>query len=353
MRSAAIQNVYKIALSLTIATLGLINPATAPDLAAQQQEIVYAGWGGSWQKSLREHVLDPFQAETGIRVKDVGGVSLAKIKAMVESKNTEWDVTDVIGQWLIVGEKEGLFEKLDLKGFDPSGFPPKSIYPIAVAVDTYGIGLGYNTNSFKGRAAPGSWKDFWDVKNFPGRRAVFDNPRYMLEFALLADGVPMDKLYPIDVDRAFRKLDELKPHISLYFRNFEQANQVLADGSIELSLVGTARILLLIKDGAPLKLVWNGGVNSYDYLAVPKHAKNRAAAMKFVEWYFSNPKAQAAMAMDFSQGPVHPKGLDYLPESKRNEMPTAHLAETVFLNTEWWADNLEAMEKRWNEWKLK
>ena len=153
--------------------------------------------------------------------------------------------------------------------------------------------MGYNTDAFKGRPAPQSWADFWNVEKFPGGRAVFDKPRYMLEFATLADGVPKDKLYPIDIDRAFRKLDELKPHITLFFRQFDQARQLLATGAVTMSVASPAVISEAKRQGAPVEMVWNQGVVAYDYLTIPKGTKNKSAAMKYIAWYANNGEAQA------------------------------------------------------------
>ena len=45
--------------------------------------------------------------------------------------------------------------------------------------------------------------DFFDLKKYPGKRMLRKNSQAMVEMALLADGVPKDKLYPLDVPRAF------------------------------------------------------------------------------------------------------------------------------------------------------
>lgn len=339
-----------------LATIGLAALAVSfawPSIAQAPTKFVYSGWGGSWQKSMRDAVFGPFEKETGIKATDVSGSSLAKLKQMVESGNVEWDVVDIIGSWLIVGKRENLFEKLDLSGVDTKGFPPRSVYDTSIAVDSYTVAFAYNTNAFKDRKAPQSWADFWNVKDFPGRRAMFDNPRGTLEFALLADGVPMDKLYPLDVDRAFRKLDELKPSISFYFKQWEQGGQTLADGSVAMSIFTTARAFPMMQQGAPIQIVWNGGESAYDYLVIPRGAKNREAAQKFIAWYANNPKAQADLAKTFAQGPTHPKGLDYLTPAEAEQMSAAHAHETFAINWEWWADNLDRTEERWNEWKLK
>src|SRR3546814_20081773 len=74
--------------------------------------------------------------------------------------------------------------------------------------------IGYDGDRIKG-PGPQSWADFWDMKRFPGKRGMRRTPNYSLEFALMADGVPADRVYPMlrtpaGVDRAIRKLDEIR-----------------------------------------------------------------------------------------------------------------------------------------------
>ena len=78
------------------------------------------------------------------------------------------------------------------------------------------------------------------MKAFPGPRSLENSPKGNLEFALLADGVAPDKLYPLDVDRAFKKLDQIKHHIPVWWTNGAQHVQLLIDGEVSMSSCGTA-----------------------------------------------------------------------------------------------------------------
>ena len=50
-----------------------------------------------------------------------------------------------------------------------------------------------------------------------------------LEFALIADGVPMDKVYPIDIDRAFKSLSRIKSAVPKFWDTGALSSQMLAD----------------------------------------------------------------------------------------------------------------------------
>ena len=55
------------------------------------------------------------------------------------------------------------------------------------------------------------WADLFDTAKIPGKRTFYKwSAPGVLEIALLADGVAPDKLYPLDLDRAFKKLDTIK-----------------------------------------------------------------------------------------------------------------------------------------------
>src|ERR1700728_2157485 len=93
--------------------------------------------------------------------------------------------------------KLGLVEKIDDKIVDRSKYPEKVRTPYVFASSVYTTIIGYSNDVFKNDSQPKGWADWWDVKKFPGARSMRDHPTDNLEFALLADGVPMDKIYPI------------------------------------------------------------------------------------------------------------------------------------------------------------
>ena len=88
---------------------------SAGNVAQAQERVVFAGWGGSIQAAQRKIYFDAFEKETGIKVIDVPDVNLPKIKAMVDSGDVQWDVTQALGLWIPLGTADKLWEKLDYK----------------------------------------------------------------------------------------------------------------------------------------------------------------------------------------------------------------------------------------------
>ena len=343
--------------SASIAAIVLAGLAIAPAArAADDNTVVFAGWGGNWQKAERTFFFDSFEKATGIKVIDVPDVNLAKIKAMVDAKNVEWDLVQAIGMWLPLKSPSGaLWENLDYTMISTDGIPKPLIETNGVAVATFAQTLAYNTDAFAAGKRPTSWADFFDTTKFPGKRGMLNQPRYALEIGEMADGVPMDKVYPVDVDRALKKWDALKNQ-TLFWEQWPQAPTLLASGELAMSLSSQARILGLLQEekSAPVGLVWNQGIMTTDYLAVPKGAKHRDAAFKLIAWML-DAKRQADYAKDTAVGPSNTKALDMVDEKTREVLPSYHYqkGELVAVDSQWWAANLDKQTERWNQWKIK
>lgn len=342
------------AIGATVALAGLAGllARTPGGLAAQSNEVVFAGWGGTLQAAEREAFFKPFEKATGIKVIDVPDVNLAKIQAMVETKNVEWDVVQALGMWIPQGDKLGLWEKLDYSQIDRSGLRDFMVTPTGVGIQSSAIILGYNTKAFLPGKEPRSWADFWDVKKFPGRRGLLNAPRYTLEFALLADGVPKDKLYPLDMDRAFWSLDRIKPHVNVWWTQWPQPPVLLTSGEIVMSITSNGRILPIQKENAPVEIQWNQGLLTVDYLAVPKGSPRRENAMKLIAWMMK-PELQADYAKRAFYGPSNEQAMKLLDEETKQKLPTYYTERMVILDNAWWADHLKEATDRWNEWKLR
>ncbi len=135
--------------------------------------------------------------------------------------------------------------------------------------------LAYNADKLK--TAPTGWADFWDVKKFPGKRAMRKGARYNTRIsALMADGVPPKDVYKVlateegPEDRAFKKLDELKPYIQ-WWEAGAQPPQILVAGDVgdvhRVQRPYRCRAKWKVKN---LKVVWNGSIYDLDYWAIPK-----------------------------------------------------------------------------------
>ena len=164
---------------------------------ADDNVVVFAGWGGVIIKSERAQYFDAFEKATGIKVIEVTDTNLAKLKTMAETGNAEWDLVQALGLWLPpTASKTPLWEPVDYSVIDTDGIPDALKLTNGVGVQTFATTLAYNTTAFAAGKGPASWADLFDLKKFPGKRGMYNSPRETLEVALMSDGVPKDKLYP-------------------------------------------------------------------------------------------------------------------------------------------------------------
>ena len=154
----------------------------------------------------------------GITVKEETYTGIADLRLKVKAGAVTWDVVASGSGSAARAGAEGMLEKLDYKVIDVSSFLPGLAGEYCVGGDVFSTVLAWNTKTY-GDKGPQSWADFWDVKKFPGKRSYRKGVAGALEPALMADGVPPDKVYecfaPGGIERAIKKIKELKPHIAV------------------------------------------------------------------------------------------------------------------------------------------
>ena len=154
--------------------------------------------------------------------------------------------------------------------------------------------LGYNKEAFPEGKQPKSWAEFWDAEEFPGARMLADmaSGTPNLEFALIADGVPMDKIFPIDIDRAFKSLSKIKPHIKKFWDTGALSAQMLADKEVVLGSIWNGRLQAVADKGAPVAIEWNQHmlqIQAYGMFKDAQEQEGSAAARRL----FDEPEGEA------------------------------------------------------------
>ena len=328
----------------------LAAPAVVTAARAQSKTLYVNTYGGAWDIAHEAAFFKPFTDATGIEIKTVSPYSFAKLKAQVQSGSYEWDVTATgAGQWLRAGN-EGLAEPIDWNIVDKD-----KLYPGAVYVDTLkhsfiSTNLVYRADKFP-NGGPKNWADFWDVEKFPGNRAMYSDAHSTLVFALLADGVPIDKVYPIDFDRAYKKLDEIKRHIKVWWSQGSQSQQLLRDGEVDMMGMWNARASDLKNQGTPVEIVWDGAHMTNTMWGVAKGAPNADIAWQFLQ-FASQAEPQAEFAKRLYYGPANPDSYALIPDEIARQLPSHpdNLARLVQADVVWEAPNLMAMNERFTQW---
>jgi len=336
------------------AAAAALGPLIITDRTIAQTRTLYVNsWGGSFTAAQEAAYFKPFTALTGIHIRTVTPVSYARIKAQVQAGRYEFDMTSVNSMQWLRASREGLAEPIDWGIFKKGTLPAEAIVANGhgVASNIQGTNLCYRRDKFP-NGGPRSWADFWDVGKFPGARAlcINDSPRTLI-FALLADGVPADRLYPLDIDRAFKKLDQIKPHIKVWWTQGNQSQQLLRDGEVDLIVMWNARASELQQQGHPVELVWNGATITTTMWGVAKGAPNRKLAWEFLQ-FAVQPKPQADFANKLYYGPTNPEAFKYISSEVSRQLPTypENVKLTIKPDTLAEADQTAKIQERFTQW---
>jgi len=313
--------------------------------------------GGSYEESTVKAIFEPFTKATGIEVVKVPA-TLGKVLAMHEAGNMELDVMDAGELGVFSLSQKGALDKINYKAWkltNPDDIEPAVRRDDMVADIFFSSVLGYNNQTFPTGKQPRSWAEFWDLKKFAGPRMLADiaSGAVDLEFALLADGVAKDKLYPIDVNRAFKALDRVRPSIRKFWDTGALSAQMLADKEVVLGSIWNGRLQAVADKGAPLAIEWNEAMLQTQYWAVLKGAKNAENAQRFID-FACQPENQAALAKMIPYGPSNRQAFKSIPADIAARLPSSpENRQKAFLqNGKWWADNRAMVSERWSQWLL-
>jgi putative spermidine/putrescine transport system substrate-binding protein len=336
------------------ATTAVLGPLLITERTIAQTRTLYVNsWGGSYTAAQEAAYFKPFTAATGIQIRVITPVSYARVKAQVQTGSYQFDMTSVNSMLWLRASREGLAEPIDWNMVKQDALPPGAVVANGhgIASNIQGTNLCYRSDKFP-NGGPKSWADFWNVEKFPGPRAlcVNDAPRSMI-FALLADGVSRDKLYPLDFERAFKMLDRIKPHIKVWWREGNQSQQLIRDGEVDMMSIWNARASELKERGVPVELIWDGAVRSTSTWCVLKGAPNRKLAWEFIN-FASQAKPQAEFNSRLYYGPIHPGAYELIPPQIAVQLPTyaKNLAVSVKEDEEWEADRISQIEERFAQW---
>lgn len=342
---------FSLALTgLTLVVLIGCNPST------KQLTVVSYG-GGAYQASHRTAFIEPYSKSTGIRINSVAwGAEYARLQEMVRSGTVNWDVVEVTAGQFDRGARDDLFAPLAvLPGPNefaalPNG--PKVTHLGAPNV-YWSTVVAYDPTAYP-NGGPKTWTEFWDVVRFPGPRALYDDPRGNLEFALLADGVPIEKLYPLDVERAFRKLDQLKPHVRVWWSDGTEPVQLLLSHQVAATSAWSGRIVALGSRANEIIYSWQGAAHELDYWVIPRGSRHIKEASAFIA-FASQPQTMAAQADIVGYGPANALALNYAKPAILPHLPTSpqNWSISFVIDADWWSRNEQTVKARWVSWKNK
>ncbi|MGY4501409.1 putative spermidine/putrescine transport system substrate-binding protein [Bradyrhizobium sp. GM24.11] len=248
------------------------------------------------------------------------------------------------------GSKQGFWEKLDTSLFD-IGDLIVAPHEDSVTYEIFSGGIGWNPSKFGPGKYPTTFAEFLDLQKFPGRRALRAIPNIAMEVALLGDGVAPKNLYPLDIDRAFKALDRIKPSVASWVKTTPQTISLLQTGEVDFCYTYSNRVKATNEPGGGVPLAFSFEQTQVfpSDLAVLKGARNKENAMKLVAYYL-RPEVQANVMNETGLTPVSKKAGSMMSAEARKWQPDLNNPNNVMSDTEYWADNLEPVTRRFKEW---
>ena len=317
----------------------------------------FVSWGGALQETEKKAFIEPFFAKKGLKFTEASPTTYAKIKAQVEAKAVEWDLVTVGGQWMYQAKDQNLAEPMDYAIIKNDDLAKAWKAEFGVYSSTGATVVAYNTKTFPKGKEPKSWADFWNVKDFPGPRSLYSRMHYNYEAALRAAGVPRDQIYPVTEDKVrtmFQKLEELKPHVSVWWTTGAQAPQLLSTGEVVLAMAWNGRILDAQKGSAPLDMTLNDAIAWGNAFIIPKGSPHKQLAMEAIN-YAIQEEAQDRLIPIGTYGPVLEKSAAKATPEQALKMVThpANVKNAVIFNDEQSAAYLTKYEADWQKFQLK
>jgi len=338
--------------------------------ADEPRPLTVASWGGAYERAQRAALFRPFSEQTGIaiRVARYDG-DFEALREQARAGESEWDVVDMTMSDNLAACDEGLILPLDHEQLLPApdgtparrDFLPGALARCAVTHTVYATVVGFDRRAFPG-VRPGSVAALFDLERFPGPRALQRVPAANLEWALLSYGVPRQEIYNLlSTERglaiALERLGEIAAE-TLWWRDPARPPALLAAGEATMASGFNGRFFdAAVNGGAPIDIIWDGQIQEHETWAIPRGARRRAAAMRFIRFATST-RALAEFARHIPYGPARrsaighvsthrPSGIDMRPH-----LPTHPLnaSRAVVKDVEWYARTYERVHERFERW---
>src|SRR3984885_11563945 len=329
-----------------LAAVALVAPALAsPSAFASPNDLTIVTRDESLQRAMQPAYVQPFTAVTGTPVQQEiweGGIDALRTQA--KATDNPWDLVLVDADELSTGCGEGLFEKLDWSAIGGKDhYMPQAVSDCGLGAVIINTVLAWDKDKLP--VAP-TWSDFWDVAKYPGKRGLRKSVRGNLEFALMADGVAPGDVYKTlstsdGVDRAFRKLDQLKPYIEWWSTETEAAH-ILAPGAVLMTSAPSGQIAVMTgQEHKNFGLQFTASLFEVQSWAIMKGSPLSRVAQQFL--YFTGMPAVELRLLQHGGDAGLAKGLNEgLPPDLAAVSPSsaANMAAGLRVDAGFWRDNL-------------
>ena len=322
-------------------------PGYADPTKWEGRTLSIASLGSDYQDAQAQAYFEPFAAATGAEVVQ-RQMDLGRLREQVQRGEVTWDVADVPTEEVLPLSRESYLTQIDYQVVDKTTLYPEVCMQHGVGSAFFSTVLAFPAEA---TAKPEGWADFWRTAAFGEGRALYRSPIGTLEFALMADGVEKTDLYPLDVERAFKSLDKIRPSVVEWYQNARQPVALVLNGDAALA---SAWNVFVTTDGAEaVGIQWNGGMLSADSWVVPRGTPNEDVAMDFIN-FATRAVTSANFARIVPFGPVNTEAFALLRPDRLPLLPNAapQFNAQFFQGWNYWADHKADLVERFEDWLL-
>lgn len=323
------------------------NPTVDDEQPAISGQVVWADYGGPTNEARVAHYFDSFYDTTGVEVISTS-LQDAVLFEMLDGGEGDYDVMQGSADVFSARTEHMLRIPDEAQG----DLIPENMRPYVLGGFVFGIAQGWKASTFPD-GGPQNWADFFDTEAFPGKRAWPGAPASFdgsFEIALLADGVPADELYPLDLDRAKAKLESIRDEL-VFYTAYPEVQQLIVSDSVSIAVTVTGQFTGLMKAGEDIVIQWNEAFVVPTGFAVPEAANNPDAAFELGVW-MNDPERQARFVEQTLYGPADSEVFDHLPEEvAANLVNSPQYADKVLgWDYQWRGDNYDTLVDEYGDW---
>jgi len=331
--------------------------AAARPARAQAKTVNVASYGGVVQEYQTRLFAQPFEAKTGIKVNIGSNASLALVKLQnAAGTAAQWDICSLSGAEYFEAIAQKLIVPYDHSIIDTTNIVPEYKHSHGIKFSLFLFVMAWDKRQIPDNKAPQTLAEFWDTNRFKGKRSLYAgiSDGSTLEMALLADGVPLNQLYPLDVDRALRSLERLGRANIIWHNTNAEPIQQLTSGAVPLANCFNGRVIAANRSGGQLGFTPAYSAVSGNPYCVIASSANKKEAFEYLNYLLNSPKADAEYMQLTNYAIPNTEALKLVPPEILDILPTSpKLKDKVFIKDDaWWAANLAKVTAKFKEWQL-
>lgn len=314
------------------------------------ETLVVQVWGGTYEETLRNHVIPSFESKTGAKVEVVSGAApLAQLAT--EGSNVSIDVLHVDTFEVVQGTDMGVLETLDASKIENAKdlYQEAFMYDTAVVTNWGTYGLVYRADLVE--KEPTSWLDLWDSAYAGGKAGMIDysmgGGMEFLEAVSRIQGSHIEDTS--NWDKLFNELQSLKGNIGIYASQHADLESALSSGEIVISVETNGRAIGLMKEGYDVKFCQpkEGSIAMTSLAAISSGSTKKDLAYLFVNELLA-PEGQKAYAENNYYAPSNSKTV--IDEELQDYMPYGQeqVSSLIYMDSAALESVKPALIERWN-----